>query len=398
MSGPFGDLQRVRRYVDGRLDAQPEYADVRNLRALARAQEGDLDGAREDFEAALGVNPEYARARLGLAWVLVQAQEPAAVSRGVDVARPLPEAWRAHLEVVRAAAAGGPEAGLAKLEACAGTPHPWLDLDRVWLLVEARRWDEADQAFLHVAATDADLPALLHAVGLFARGVPDRERVAIWAESYRGNPEFASLCRTSAELVHADGDADAGRELLAWGVALSLDLCAYWTMLGTQHESLGEERTALVALRRAVQVDPQRVEPHAALGYLFAARGQPTEAIASLEAAVRLAPGYADLRYQLGLLYSDAGRADEAEQELRQALQVQPGYVLARLALGCLLETRNRDEEALELLQSVRRAGVRSADLEAHLATLHARLGHRNQARRAQARARASQRRGAPLE
>jgi protein O-GlcNAc transferase len=398
MSGPFGDLQRLIRYLDTRLDAQPEYADVRNLRALARAEGGDLAGARSDFEAALGVNPEYARARFGLAWVLVQSREPGDVARGVDVARPLPEPWRTHLDVVRVMAAEGADSALVKLAARGGAAHPWFELDEVWLLVEASRWDEAIQSFLRLAAADADLPALLHTVGLFARGVPDRDRLATWAAAYRGNPEFGSLCQASAELVQAAGDVEAGRQQLAWGVALSLDLCSYWTVLGTQHESLGEERTALVALRRAVQVDPQRVEPHTALGYLFAARGQPEEAIAALETAVRLAPGYADLRYQLGLLYSDVGRVEEAERELQQALGVQPSYVLARLALGCLLETRGRDEEALELLQSVRRAGVRSADLEAHLATLHARLGHRNQARRAQARARASQRRGAPLE
>ncbi len=117
-----------------------------------------------------------------------------------------------------------------------------------------------------------------------------------------------------------------------------------------------------------------------------------------MEAAARLAPRYADIRYQLGLLYGEVGRDDEAERELRTALEVQPAYVLAQLALGCLLESRGQDEEALRLLQGVRRSGLRSADLEAHLSGLHARLGHRNQARRARARARASLRRGAPLE
>jgi predicted Zn-dependent protease len=98
------------------------------------------------------------------------------------------------------------------------------------------------------------------------------------------------------------------------------------------------------------------------------------------------------VRYQLGLLYSEVRRAEAAESHLRAALEVHPGYVLARLALGCLLEARGRDAEALQLLQQVRQAGLRSADLEQRLAVLHQRLGHPIQARRARARARAASR------
>jgi tetratricopeptide (TPR) repeat protein len=196
----------------------------------------------------------------------------------------------------------------------------------------------------------------------------------------------------TSELMHAAGTVEESRRLLAWGACLSLDLCAYWVALGTQYESLAEERAALVAMRRAVEVDASNVAARIALGWLFAARGLPREAIVEMETAARLAPGYADVRYQLGLLYTEIGRTEAAETELRAALDVQPKYHLAGLALGCLLESLGRNAEALELLQGVRRAGIHSADLEMHLATLHARLGHRNQARRAQARARASSR------
>jgi len=398
MHGPFGDLDRLAHHLDARLATHPEYADVLHARALLRAQRGDARGAQSDLEAALGVNPDYAVARFGLAWLLLQSKEAGAVARAVDVARPLPEPWRRHLEVVRAAATRGPEPALAALEAWPIDGDAWADLDRLWLLVVAERWADADQQLLAIPSRDADLPTLLHSIGLFAAGVPDRAQLVTWAAAYRGNPHFATLSNLAAELAHAAGDIDASRRLFAWAVALSLDLCAYWTAIGAQHESLGEERSALIALRRAVQVDAERVEPHAALGYLFAARARPEEAIAEFEIAARLAPRYADVRYQLGLLYSEVDRGDEAETQLRASLDVQPGYVLAQLALGCLLESRGRDEEALALLQSVRRSGLRSADLEVHLAGLHARLGHRNQARRAQARARASLRRDAPLE
>jgi tetratricopeptide (TPR) repeat protein len=392
MSGPFGNLDRLIQHLDARLESHPNFADVRNLRALARLQTGDVGGARADLEAALGVNPDYAVARFGLAWLLLGSKEPSAAARATDVARPLPAAWRRQLEIVRVAGTRDVDAALAELDAGGAQGCPWFELDRLWLLAGAGRWAQADQQLLAIAAGDGDLPSLLHATGLFARGAPDHARVSAWAAAYRGNPHFATLCSAGAELAHAAGDIEQSRRLLAWGVALSLDLCGYWTELGVQHESLGEGRAALVALRRAVQVDPERLKPRTALGYLFAARGQAGEAIAELEVGARLAPQYADVRYQLGLLYAEVGRAGDAEAEFRAALEVHSGYVLARLALACLLETQGRDAEALELLQTVRRAGLRSADIESRLAAVHARLGHRNQARRAQARARATNR------
>jgi tetratricopeptide (TPR) repeat protein len=391
MSGPFGDLDRLVRHLDARLAAHPSYADLRNLRALARVQSGDARGVREDLEAALGVNPDYQAARFNLAWALLRDGEAAVVGRATDLARPLPAAWRRHLETVRIACAGEPQRALESLPA-EEDGDAWPGLARVWLLVVLDRIPEAGAALQRVIARDADLPSILHTAGVLVRGAIDADRLREWSKSYAGNPHAGTLCQPAAELAHAAGDVDGSRRTLAWGVALNLDLGAYWSALGTQYESLGEEHAALVAMRRAVQVDPEQVAPRIALGYLFAARGLLQEAITQMEAAARLAPSYADVRYQLGLLYSDAGRSADAERELRAALHVKPSYVLANLALGCLLDTAGRNEEALEMLQSVRRSGLRSADLEARLAALHARLGHRNQARRANARARATDR------
>lgn len=394
----FGDLERLQRHLDARLESQPGYADVRNLRGLVRAERGDLEGARSDLEAALRVNADYNVARFNLAWIQIRATDAGSAERSARVAAALPADWREHLELVRVLHRDGAAAALQVVERHGAQPSPWWALDRLWVNVVGERWDAVASALAAIAARDADLPSILHDAGLLRRDAADRATLQAWAASYAGNPHVAALCETSADLLHAAGAIDESRRLLAWGASLSLDLCAYWMALGTQYESLGEERAALVALRRAVEVEPGRIAPRLALGWLFAARGLAPEAIETLEVAARLAPAYADVRYQLGLLYSEVGRSDQAESELRAAIATQPDYLLARLALGCLLESLGRNPEALELLQSVRRAGLRSADLESRLANLHARLGHKNQARRAQARARASSRNSVQVE
>ena len=391
MIAPFGELDALLLHLDRRLEAQPAYADLRNQRGLLRVLCGDIAAARDDFEVALRANPDYAVARFNLAWLHVEHGDTVAGGLATAVARPLPAAWREHLAQLETVRHAGAEAALASL-AVPEDASPWFDLQRLWLLLRAGRSADAEVQLQRIAARDADLPALLHAAGLLQRNRADAAALAAWAAAYRGNPQIASLCQVAADLEFAQDRVDDSRRHLAWGAALSLDLSSYWIAVGTQHDSRGEERAALVAMRRAVQVDPQHVAARVAFGFLLAARAQAEEAIAELEAAARLAPRYADVRYQLGLLYAEVERSDAAEAHLRAALAVHPGYVLATLALGCLLEARGRDAEALQLLQQVRQSGLRSADVEQRLAVLHERLGHPIQARRARARARAAAR------
>jgi len=393
MIGPFGDLSVLLQRLDRKLETKSAYADLRNLRGLARVLTGDLSGARDDFEAALHVNPDYSVARFNLAWLHVDHGDTAAGGGlAAAVARPLPEEWRTQLTQLEAVRHAGADAVLDAL-VVPEQPSAWFELQRLWLLLAAGRTLEAEAQVQRIATRDGDLPSLLHTAGVLQRNRPDAAALATWARAYSGNPHLAALCHAASDLALAEGRVEESAQHLAWGVALSLDLGAYWIAIGTQHDARGEERAALVAMRRAVQVDPQRVAARVAFGFLLAARAQAEEAIAELEAAARLAPRYADVRYQLGLLYAEVHRSDAAESHLRAALAVHPDYVLAKLALGCLLEARGRDAEALELLQQVRRAGLHSSDLEQRLAVVHDRLGHPIQARRARARARAAARR-----
>jgi tetratricopeptide (TPR) repeat protein len=352
-----------------------------------------------ELQLALALNPEYAAARFNLAWVHLQRGDDAAYEGTLrEAGTPLPAAWKAQLELVRRVRESGAEAAWAGFEAApAGACGAPQDLDRLWLLVLRESWDEAEQQLSRIAARDADLPRAMQRAGLQVEGRADRAGLRLWGAVFAGNPQMAVLCRAVAELHRSDPEARLHDDLLAWSAVLSLDLASYWVAVGSHLELHGAEAEALDAMQRAVRADATSVEAHVALGYLLAAHGRPDEAIESLEVAVSHAPRWVDVRYQLALLYSEVEQVQAAEAQLRAALATRPDYVLARLALGFLLETQRRDAEALELLQSVRQCGIRSADLEIRLAVVHARLGHRNQARRARARARATSRGRGPL-
>jgi len=379
---PFGDLSALVRFLATQVAEHPGYADLRDRYGLALACAGDAARAADQFEAALRVNPRYEAARFNLAWLCIR-------SSGVGVRAhdetPLPGALATRLELVRTGAKD-PRAALATLE---GTTEPLADLDRAWLFVQAGDTAAAQAAIARVVAHDPDFAALAAITGIARDGRVEATTLDAWAAMYGGNPHVATLAPVAATLARSVSDDDAALRDLAWGGLLSADLAAYWVARAEHAALRADEPAAAAALQRAIEIDPNRVAARVALGFMHASNGALEAAVVEFETAARLAPRYADVRYQLALAYADSGRAPDAERELRAALEIQPEYLVAKLALGSLLANRGSYGEALSLLQQVRSTGLRSVDLEAQLAALHGRLGHKIQARRALGRARA---------
>jgi Flp pilus assembly protein TadD len=74
---------------------------------------------------------------------------------------------------------------------------------------------------------------------------------------------------------------------------------------------LGEYNQAAVALRAALQIDPEAFEAQHDLGVVLALRGNGDEAIAALRAAMRIRPDDSQVRANLTLLL--ANRAVEIQ-------------------------------------------------------------------------------------
>src|SRR5881409_977088 len=72
---------------------------------------------------------------------------------------------------------------------------------------------------------------------------------------------------------------------------------------------------ALVALNKAVALDPKEFEAHWALGRALALKERFAEAVESFQRAIALMPSRSDAHYQLGLALRRLGRTEEANKE-----------------------------------------------------------------------------------
>jgi tetratricopeptide (TPR) repeat protein len=389
---PLHGLSELIHELDIKIDRNPGYADLRNMRGLVLVCRGEPGAAGGDFTAALERNPHYTAALLNRAWAHFERAEPELIGEilAERAGQQLSAQHRGHLKFLEVLGRDGMQAAGELLEQYAPTELPahqrWLELDRLWIGCRQRRWDLVDAQLERILEWIPDMTTHFRAVGLLQPGSRGRDALALWSQTYRGNPQIAAALRECVMLCSRPDSQ--GDELLHWGAAISLDLCDYWMSIGTRCELQGRDADSEQAYRRAVDCNPRFAQPYIKLGLLYAACGRPHQAVRELEEATALQPRYPDVRYMLGLLHEDLGQPDDAEAEYCNALGIHPGYTMARLALGCLLDSRRDDEEALKLLEGVRQAGVESADLEHRLAGLYDRTGRPEDAIDARARAR----------
>ncbi|MBW3661354.1 MAG: tetratricopeptide repeat protein, partial [Gemmatimonadetes bacterium] len=126
-------------------------------------------------------------------------------------------------------------------------------------------------------------------------------------------------------------------------------------------DSVAEARRSA---RRALEIDPDLGEPHAALGLAARNLWEWDEAERELRRALELAPGYVTARHWYGLILNDRGRYHEAIVELEGALELDPLSLPLHMALGATHYRAGRYHEAERVFR-------RTLEFEPHAAALY---------------------------
>lgn len=123
-------------------------------------------------------------------------------------------------------------------------------------------------------------------------------------------------------------------------------------MMGLRSPREGRQLAAAAA-SRALEVDPNLAEAHAALGYVQLYEWNWERARTELDRAIQLNPNYAPAHLWLAHYYSMHGRFPEALQEVRWAHDLDPLSSIIETQRGWILIHARRYEEALSVLRSV---------------------------------------------
>ena len=104
----------------------------------------------------------------------------------------------------------------------------------------------------------------------------------------------------------------------------------FWAFRAKVLVGLGRNPDAIDCYRKAVELNPNYAEAHAALGDQYSIAGKTAEAIAEYEAAIKAKPDYAMAFLNLGVMLTRQGRFDEATQKLTHVLTLEPSNTVAK--------------------------------------------------------------------
>jgi tetratricopeptide (TPR) repeat protein len=147
----------------------------------------------------------------------------------------------------------------------------------------------------------------------------------------------------------------------------------------------GDTQAAIRQIRKAIQWDPNSPPFHHDLAILLSISGDTRAAVSSLKEAIRLDPENAEYPYKLALALSELGSTTEARAALEKTVKLDPTYARAWYNLGLAYSSANQTAKAITALRKGEAADPADSAIPYARATIHARLGQKQEALQAAA-------------
>jgi arylsulfatase A-like enzyme/Flp pilus assembly protein TadD len=233
----------------------------------------------------------------------------------------------------------------------------------------------------------------LHALGYLgsadARSATDVPEPSLLPDP-KDKIEQQNLLRT-ATMASEEGEREKARAALEKVLQLDENSALALTQLGRIEMASGNYAKAAGYLRRAHAASPNDATDAFEYARALELSGDLAGARDVLLASLKLNPDQFEARLALGRVYLDMNDSNAAEEHFEAAVLLQPGNSEAQIHLAKTLIHRKKFTEAVELLEAVAEPSNRNPEIFELLSQAYAGLGRRQEAQRAQLRAKALQ-------
>jgi len=353
-----GETSLALKTIGPGLDLHPQDASLLTVRALAKLQSNDLEGAAADADLALKANPAEEDAISLRAGIYERAGDTrAAIQLLRDSLSRIPHSIDLRAVLLSQLLAAGDRLGAEKeLRTLIGEQpadlHYRQQLAR--LLLEAGRKDEAGGVLERAAQAINSNEAKLMLVSFVTHQRSPQEGQRLIGTYIQKDPGNTGLRFGLAELLVGAGKPQEA--LKVYSQIVSRDekgpdaITARDAMARIQLvQGHDEEARSLVAA--VLKLNPQDTDALLIRGELALKNNQSTAAIADLRAVLRSHPRSVDIQELLARAYMANGESGLAEQSLRAALEIAPQSTQARVELAQFLDTMQRSDEAVRLFE-----------------------------------------------
>jgi len=151
-------------------------------------------------------------------------------------------------------------------------------------------------------------------------------------------------------------------------------LGCFFNNLGNSYSDVGNMESALLALLRAVEINPMLSESRANLGNVYLKMGRLVEATREYEAALAINPSDPKTHNNLGNAYSERGWMGYAISAYRRSLELDPEFVDAHRNLAIAYTKQERYSLAVQQLKIAIELKPTDADGYGHLGDVYTQM------------------------
>ncbi|HYO62763.1 MAG TPA: tetratricopeptide repeat protein [Pyrinomonadaceae bacterium] len=331
-------LAEAERELNEVLKAAPDESEALNLLGAVRAKQGRLDEAETLFTRAVRARPAHKGAHMNLAFLHLLRQEPeksAAALREVLRLDPT-DAEAAHR--------------------------------LAWLLLSLGRTDECIALIEKLKQTQTPALSLLALLGDAYLRKGDASRAEEnYLRALDGRKDNAHILIALAQVAQMKGDSKTAAARLSLARPLVSDSPDLLQKFASAALAADLKAEATAALRRAVELQPDKHRLHFALGAAWLKHpADLQEAEQSFRQTLRLSPEDAQAQLHLGYVLLKQKRHAEAREWLELSVRKGAGTPEAFYYLGLIAQAENEDARAVELL--TKSVGLAPAFAHAHVA------------------------------
>ena len=157
-------------------------------------------------------------------------------------------------------------------------------------------------------------------------------------------------------------------------------LGCFFNNLGNSYNEVGNIDSALLALEKAVEINPTLSESRTNLGSIYLKKGKVSDAILQYRAALKINPNDAKTHNNLGNAYMQQDWLNYAVSQYHQSIRLEPDFTDAYKNLAIAYCKQERFEQAISQLRRAITLEPKDADCYSQLGSVFEQMGNYEQA------------------
>lgn len=152
-------------------------------------------------------------------------------------------------------------------------------------------------------------------------------------------------------------------------------LGCFFNNLGNSYNEVGDTEQSMLALEKAVEINPSLAESHINLGNIYLTKDKTNDAIDEYETALEIDPDNAKIHNNLGNAYTKRGRLNDAISQYTRSIELEPNYTEAYKNLANAYCGQEKFGQAAAKLKQAITIEPQDPNLHKQLGDVYGRMG-----------------------